>query len=435
MKHTNFFAANVWRVIFWYVPFLFVGLIIGKIGWCLVVAAVLHIGWLYRSQYKLHQWLWFGRSATPPEGEGSWESIFNGIYSLQLRNRRKRKELRVVIRRFRDGAEALPDAVVALDNDNAIVWCNKLAQKMIGLKWPEDSGQHIGNLIRTPDFIHYITEKAYDEPLEITSPIHTAKTLEIRIMSYTDDQAMLVARDVTTLRQLEQVRRNFMGNVSHELRTPLTVLKGYLEMLEPDEQDKIAARAHRVMTEQTSRMDALVNQLLALSRIEASNDVDFDALVDVPLMLSMLEQELVILGAEKELNIDFQVDNGLFAFGDEEQLRSAISNLIYNAVRYTPNAGCVSVKWQKTAGGGHFSVTDNGEGISAEHLSHLTERFYRVDGDRSRDSGGSGIGLSIVKHVLTNHNCTLEIESEVNKGSCFSFTLAKVKTVQRTKSL
>jgi two-component system phosphate regulon sensor histidine kinase PhoR len=431
MKKTNVFLSGLWRLLYWYIPFFIVGLIIDDITLSLLIAVIINVIALYRSQYVLHKWLWVGRSATPPEGKGSWESIFNGIYRLQRRHKRKRKELRVVIRRFREGAEALPDAVVALDTDYSIMWCNKLARQMIGLKWPEDANQHIGNLIRTPDFIQYLNSRDYQEPLEITSPTHHSKTLEIRIMTYTDDQSMLVARDVTELRQLEQVRRNFMGNVSHELRTPLTVLKGYLEMLEPDDSDKMFLRAHKVMSEQTARMDSLVNQLLALSRIEAAQAVDFEKQVDIPFMLSMLEQEVLILGADKALQVEFHIENGLFAMGDESQLRSAVSNLIYNAIRYTPEQGNVVVEWKKTSAGGFFSVTDNGDGISAEHVHHLTERFYRVDDARSRDSGGSGIGLSIVKHVLTNHDCLLNIDSKVNKGSCFSFTLPLVTTVKR----
>lgn len=431
MNKTNVFVSGLWRLVYWYIPFFLVGLIIDNITLSLLIATVVNVIALYRSQYVLHKWLWVERSATPPEGKGSWESIFNGIYRLQRRHKRKRKELRMVIRRFREGAEALPDAVVALDTDFSIMWCNKLAQQMIGLKWPEDAHQHIGNLIRTPDFIQYLNSKDYREPLEITSPIHHAKTLEIRVMTYTDDQSMLVARDVTELRQLEQVRRNFMGNVSHELRTPLTVLKGYLEMLEPDEGDKMFARAHKVMSEQTARMDSLVNQLLALSRIEAAQAVDFEKQVDIPFMLSMLEQEVLILGADKALKVEFHVEHGLFAMGDESQLRSAVSNLIYNAVRYTPEQGKVVVEWKQTSAGGSLSVTDNGDGISAEHVHHLTERFYRVDDARSRDSGGSGIGLSIVKHVLSNHDSVLEIDSKVNEGSCFSFTLPLVLYVKR----
>lgn len=431
MNKTNVFVSGLWRLMYWYIPFFLVGLVIDNIILSLLIATVIHVVWLYRSQYILHQWLWVAHSATPPEGKGSWEDIFNGIYRLQRRHKRKRKELRMVIRRFREGAEALPDAVVALDTDFSIMWCNKLARQMIGLKWPADANQHIGNLIRTPDFIQYLNGKDYQAPLEITSPTHNAKTLEIRIMTYSDDQSMLVARDVTELRQLEQVRRNFMGNVSHELRTPLTVLKGYLEMLEPEASDKMFSRAHKVMSEQTARMDSLVNQLLTLSRIESAHAVDFEKPVDIPFMLSMLEQEVLILGADKTLQVEFHIEHGLFAMGDESQLRSAVSNLIYNAVRYTPVKGNVIVEWKQTSAGGVFSVTDNGDGISAEHVHHLTERFYRVDDARSRDSGGSGIGLSIVKHVLSNHDCVLEIDSKVNQGSCFSFTLPLVTYVKR----
>ena len=361
----------------------------------------------------------------PPNGRGSWEFVFNGIYKLQQRHRVRRRELASVIRRFREGAEALPDAAVVFKTDGSIIWCNRLAEDILGFRWPEDAGQHIGNLIRTPDFVDYLKARDFDSPLEVISPIQSDKLLEFRIMPYTSGQNMLVARDVTHIRQLEAMRRNFVSSVSHELRTPLTVLKGYLEMMEdaPEVSSGMWGKAHHVMAEQTARMDSLVEQLLTLSRIEATPDVDLDQKVDIPAMLSLVEKEAQALSGDKAHQLVFDIDPNLYIYGDIDQLRSAISNLVYNAVYYTPANREIKVQWFKQAQGACFSVVDKGNGIPSEHLSRLTERFYRVDKARSRETGGSGLGLSIVKHALSHHNSVLEIESEVGKGSRFSFTI------------
>ncbi|MCE0557496.1 MULTISPECIES: phosphate regulon sensor histidine kinase PhoR [unclassified Motilimonas] len=413
------------RVLFFYIPFIILGLIIDELTLCLLIATVAHLAWHYNNQKKLADWLWHDRSLIPPNGRGSWEIVFNGIYKLQQRHRVRRRELASVIRRFREGAEALPDAAVVFKTDGSIIWCNRLAEGILGFRWPEDAGQHIGNLIRTPHFVDYLKARDFDTPLEVVSPVQSDKLLEFRIMPYTSGQNMLVARDVTHVRQLEAMRRNFVSSVSHELRTPLTVLKGYLEMIEdaPETSSGMWGKAHHVMAEQTARMDSLVEQLLTLSRIEATPDVDLEQMVDIPSMLSLVEKEAQALSGDKKHQLVFEVNPDLKVHGDAEQLRSAISNLVYNAVYYTPANREIKVQWLKQDQGAHFAVTDKGNGIAPEHISRLTERFYRVDKARSRETGGSGLGLSIVKHALSHHNSALEIESEVGVGSRFSFTI------------
>ncbi|HEH9438821.1 TPA: phosphate regulon sensor histidine kinase PhoR [Aeromonas sobria] len=418
---------QLWRVVFFYTPFALVGWLIDHLPLCLLVAAVLHLGWHYRFQKRLSDWLWHDRSLVPPSGSGSWEYIFNGIYKLQQRHRARRRELAGLIRRFREGAEALPDAAVVFRTDGSILWCNRLAEQLLGFRWPEDSGQHIGNLIRNPAFNAYLGKGAYDEPLEMHSPINEEKFLEFRIMPYASDQAMLVVRDVTRLRSLEKTRKHFVSNVSHELRTPLTVLKGYLEMTAEMAEEPLSpamwAKAHRVMMEQTIRMDNLVNQLLMLSRIEAAPTVDLSHLVDMPAMLGLLEQEARALSGERAHQIEFMVQPDLLVRGDQEQMRSAVSNLVYNAIHYTPAGRKITVEWRKQGAMALFAVSDEGEGIAPEHLARLTERFYRVDKARSRHTGGSGLGLAIVKHALSHHDCQLDIESRVGLGSRFSFLI------------
>jgi two-component system phosphate regulon sensor histidine kinase PhoR len=242
----------------------------------------------------------------------------------------------------------------------------------------------------------------------------------------------MVVRDVSQLKQLEGMRRNFFANVSHELRTPMTVLQGYLEMTEDPDMvvGPMWTKAHGVMTEQLNRMNSLVNQLLTLSKIEAAPMHELDEVVNVPAMLEVLEKEAVSLSGDDQHKITFDVDNSLRVFGDDDQLRSAISNLVYNAVKYTPPGANVKVRWYQSSQGAHLEVEDTGDGIEAQHLHRLTERFYRVDKARSRDTGGSGLGLAIVKHALSHHDSHLEIHSEVGVGSKFSFILPERLVVQ-----
>ncbi|AIW17989.1 MULTISPECIES: phosphate regulon sensor histidine kinase PhoR [Vibrio] len=414
-----------WELAFFYTPWVIVGWIFGHMPWLLLAATVLQLVWHLHNQMRLSAWLWDEKRLTPPSGSGNWESLFNGIYRLQQRQRKKRKELTNLIRRFRNGAESLPDAVVVFRSEGNIVWCNKLAQHLLGFRWPDDSGQPISNLIRTPDFIKYLNKQDFSEPLEMRSPLNVERMLELRIVPYTEGEHLMVVRDVSQLKQLEGMRRNFFANVSHELRTPMTVLQGYLEMTEDPDMvvGPMWTKAHGVMTEQLNRMNSLVNQLLTLSKIEAAPMHELEDVVNVPAMLDVLEKEAASLSGDQQHKLNFDIDNSLRVLGDEDQLRSAISNLVYNAVKYTPAGADVRVRWYQTAQGACLEVEDGGEGIEPQHLHRLTERFYRVDKARSRDTGGSGLGLAIVKHALTHHDSHLEIQSEVGVGSKFSFVL------------
>ncbi|EGQ8958322.1 phosphate regulon sensor histidine kinase PhoR [Vibrio parahaemolyticus] len=414
-----------WELAFFYTPWVIVGWIFGYMPWLLLAATALQLVWHLHNQVRLSSWLWDEKRLTPPSGSGNWESLFNGLYRLQQRQRRKRKELTNLIRRFRNGAESLPDAVVVFRAEGNIVWCNRLAQHLLGFHWPEDSGQPISNLIRTPDFIKYLNKKDFSEPLEMRSPLNVERMLELRIVPYTEGEHLMVVRDVSQLKQLEGMRRNFFANVSHELRTPMTVLQGYLEMTEDPDMivGPMWTKAHGVMTEQLNRMNSLVNQLLTLSKIEAAPMHELEDVVNVPAMLEVLEKEAISLSGDDQHKLKFDVDTSLRVLGDDDQLRSAISNLVYNAVKYTPPGANIHVRWYQTAQGACLEVEDSGDGIEPQHLHRLTERFYRVDKARSRDTGGSGLGLAIVKHALSHHDSHLEIQSELGVGSKFSFVL------------
>ncbi|MCE7610380.1 phosphate regulon sensor histidine kinase PhoR [Vibrio fluvialis] len=416
-----------WELAFFYLPWIVVGWIFGYMPWLLLAATALQLVWHLHNQMRLSAWLWDEKRLTPPSGSGNWEYLFNGIYRLQQRQRKKRKELTNLIRRFRNGAESLPDAVVVFRSEGNIVWCNRLAQHLLGFRWPDDAGQPVSNLIRTPDFIKYLQKDDFTEPLEMRSPLNVERSLELRIVPYTEGEHLMVVRDVTQLKQLEGMRRNFFANVSHELRTPMTVLQGYLEMTEDPDMlvGPMWGKAHGVMTEQLNRMNSLVNQLLTLSKIEASPMHELEDVVDVPAMLEVLEKEAISLSGDDKHQLKFDIDKQLRVLADEDQLRSAISNLVYNAVKYTPPGAEINVRWFQTPQGACLEVEDKGDGIEPQHLHRLTERFYRVDKARSRDTGGSGLGLAIVKHALSHHDSHLDIKSTVGVGSRFSFVLPK----------
>ncbi len=414
------------------------------VGWLIDLALELLLGctmvlvwWQYKHLFMLDKWLWRDRKLSPPAGEGSWQQVFDGIYYRQRKDRKKNKELRNLIRQFRDGAEALPDAIVVLSQEWSIVWCNKLAQQLAGLRWPLDENQRIDNLIRNPEFLQFLHLRQFDQCLELPSPLTESLTLEYRVLQHGENQYLLIIRDITQLKQLEQIRKDFVANVSHELRTPLTVLQGYLEVMDADNlpQPAIWQKAHSVMLDQTKRMDSLVQQLLTLSRIEASAKIQFDDVVDVPAMLSLLEQEAQSLNRDKHHNISFEVDPELRVSGITEELRSAFSNLVTNAIKYTPDGGVIDVSWQRDGNKAVFTVTDNGEGIAPQHVKRLTERFYRVDQARARNTGGTGLGLAIVKHVLTRHQCRLMIFSEPKRGSTFSFALPPELVIGATRAV
>ena len=403
------------------IPALILGAIFGYLPWFLLAAVTGLLVWHFWNLLRLSWWLWVDRSMTPPPGSGSWEPLLYGLHQMQLRNKKRRRELGSLIKRFRSGAESLPDAVVLTTEEGAIFWCNGLAQQLLGLRWPDDNGQNILNLLRYPEFARYLKQRDFTRPHNLV--LNNGRYLEIRVMPYSEQQWLMVARDVTQMHQLEGARRNFFANVSHELRTPLTVLQGYLEMMQEQTLEGAPReKALHTMREQTHRMEGLVRQLLTLSRIEAAPSLALNETIDVPVMLRLLEREAQTLSHGRH-TLTFDVDNGLKVRGSEDELRSAISNLVYNAVNHTPEGTAIKVRWHQVAGGAEFSVEDNGPGIAAEHIPRLTERFYRVDKARSRQTGGSGLGLAIVKHAINHHESRLDIVSAPGQYTRFSFVI------------
>lgn len=414
------------------VPVGFFGWLLGYFWATLALSLITLVVWHYYYQYKLVDWLWHRRTMLPPSAPGSWSYIYDGIYRTQRRSQQRRRALARLLRRFREASEAIPDTAIVFRKDGGLIWCNKLGQFYFGLKWPADTGIRLSNLIRHPEFIAYLQKGDFSEDIHLASPVREDVELEIRIMPYSEDQYLLMARDVTQLKQLEQMRKDFVANVSHELKTPLTVLQGYLEMLdEPASMPPaMLTKAVTDMQAQSERMRNLVDQLLSLSRMDVHRTDMFDRTVNVPSLLDVIKNDAERLNQEKQHTLVFDIAD-IHVHGIEDELRSVFSNLVTNAIHYTQPHGEIKVTWKMVGQDAEFSVQDNGQGIPAEHVGRLTERFYRVDKDRNSKKGGSGLGLAIVQQALEHHHSRLLIDSVVGRGSKFSFRISEELVIKK----
>ena len=324
--------------------------------------------------------------------------------------------------RFHSGIEALPDAALILSTDLLILSGNKKAQRLLGVCFPDDIGKHIEQLLVDPVLSEYLAQDNFESPCLITSPINDELQLEISVMSFGGERVILMSRAIAKYHRMKKMRREFVANVSHELKTPLTVVRGYVEMIQETEYalDSHWQKVFCTIEGQVSRMERLVEQLLSLSKVENNRDDDAMRQVDMPKLIENLVEDAKWLNQIKQHEIKTNIAYGIGVFGIETELKSACSNLISNAIAYTPAHGVIEISWQKNGDKMIFSVKDNGDGIKAEQVNRLTERFYRIDKSRSRDTGGSGLGLAIVKHVLLHHKAELVITSQWGEGSEFS---------------
>jgi two-component system phosphate regulon sensor histidine kinase PhoR len=413
--------ALLTRIISGLIASAIVGYLIGQTFLVVSLVTIGLLAWHYSHLFKLIQWLWQGKSISPPQANGVWGRIYDGLYRRIRKQRQKQKQLNERIRKFRDGAEALPDAALVLSHELNILWGNKKASQLLGVRWPGDVGQRIDNLIRFPEFSKYLEDGDFESPCLIISPINTELQLELRMMAYGSDQILLLARDISKIQRLEEMRRDFVANVSHELKTPLTVVRGYVEMVQASDSalEPHWQKAFSTIETQVSRMDRLVEQLLVLSRVENNVDSDNHHQVDLSRLILTIVEDAQWLNQEKNHAIHSDIAPDISLEGNEHELKSACLNLLSNAIAYTPENGVIDVTLRIDGNKIRFSVKDNGPGIKPEHVNRLTERFFRVDKSRSRNTGGSGLGLAIVKHVLNHHHGELSIESDWQQGSEF----------------
>ncbi len=389
------------------------------------LALALPLGYSY---YNLHR---LQVNAVAPGSEpmvafGIWGEVFTQRQRLLTEMRDRIHAIEQQHDRFIQGFQASPNGVIMLDALNQVEWCNSSAERFFGLDFKKDAKQSIAHLVRHPEFVGYLNAADFESPIVIERMGVAANlTVVVQVFPFADDQSLLLAQDITDLQRTEAMRRDFVANVSHEIRTPLTVLIGFLETMQsielaPDQQHRYLD----LMMTQSRRMKNLVEDLLTLAKLEANSKVAASTPFNVVAEMGALRSDAEALSKGKH-HIDFSVDSTHLLMGEQRELQSAFGNLISNAIRYTPEGGAISVKWSVAQDGhGEFSVSDTGPGIDSAHLARLTERFYRVDGSRSRDTGGTGLGLAIVKHIATRHHAQLQITSTLGKGSTFTLRFA-----------
>ncbi len=379
----------------------------------------------------LFHWLRDPRAKTVPQGNGSWEYVFSYMQRLLKWQRNSELGLSKALERFQLAITAFPDAVVMLDDNDEIAWCNPKAETYFGLRATRDQGAQITNILRQPRFSAYLKSGDTSEPLNLRIVAEQGKRVVlIQLVPYGDSQKLLLGRDITRLDRLETTRRDFIANVSHELRTPLTVVHGYLETLRESQitDPDFLTNSVKLMSEQTARMNRLVEDLLTLSQLGNPMNAPVDEDINVPVLTqSLLEQAKALSGSRHKIRA--QVQTQVWLKGSAEELRSAFENLVSNAVRYTPDGGTIGLIWEEIDGNPAFVVTDTGIGVDPVHLARLTERFYRVDKGRSRESGGTGLGLAIVKYIANRHQARLDIDSQPGSGSRFSLIFPASRVV------
>jgi two-component system phosphate regulon sensor histidine kinase PhoR len=380
---------------------------------------VFYLGWHLYHLWRLETWLRLRHGEPPRDALGIWGDIYSQVYHLRRRSRQRKKRLARVLKEFRKSTRALPDGGVVLSGESEIVWLNPAAETFLGLR-NEDRGQRIENFLRGPEFAAFLRAGEPGRVFRMSSPVDAETQLAVQVVPYGKYQRLLLAKDVTHEVRLERVRRNFVANASHELRSPLTVVSGYLQALAEDPSlDEGWREPVMEMCRQSLRMQSIIEDLLTLSRLESAEaDAPREA-VDVPGMLAVIRKE-AIARPERPATILLEVHATEGLLGAEAELFSAFSNIVSNALKYTPADGRVEIGWQREGAELCFRVSDTGLGIPPDAIPRLTERFYRVDKGRDRARGGTGLGLAIVKHVLQRHGARLEVQSEPGRGSVFT---------------
>lgn len=395
----------------------------GVVGWLIALAILVFSLFIaFINQSRLDTFVKGAGVSSLSGFGGGWPEIFFRLQRIISGLRKDIEQVERQHKRFIEAFQASPNGIVMLDDQDQIEWCNAIAERFLGLQYKRDALQRIHYIVRKPEFVEYITGRQYDEPLVLEKMgANTSLILRLQAFPFSENRRLLLIQDITDLSKAEAMRRDFVANVSHEMRTPLTVMMGFLETVQtldlPPEQK---AQYLEMMMDQGKRMKNLVDDLLTLANLEANTQPAPENRIAMSYLMSLIKNDAYALSQGKHaLNFDMKTSCDLL--GEEREVLSAFSNLVSNAIRYTPEVGSINVTWSvNPAGEGEFSVTDTGPGISPEHIPRLTERFYRIDRSRSRETGGTGLGLAIVKHVANRHQANLVIESAPGKGSTFT---------------
>ena len=403
-----------------------IGIGIGYFWILIFIAFAIFFVLQLRSLYLVNEWISNRPYDVPPNLDGIWGALLFNVYRAQRQERIVQAEMVGLIDRAQSSLVALAEAVVLIDESHQIEWWNPAAEKLLGIQ-PLDRGRNILTILRQPSFIEYFNhiDQAPDG-LKMKSSAFEDHYVQVKMTRFGGESRLLVAYDVTRMHNLEQMRKDFVDNISHELRTPLTVLSGYIETF-TDQEDLNPRwkRAFDQMQAQTKRMNALVNDLLLLSRLESNKQIAKNQIIEMPSLMNQLFDDAQAYNVDYGHTLNLEIDSHCDLIGSDMELASAFSNLITNAIKYTPKGGTITMGWHDDGVQGYFTVEDTGIGIDPKHLPRLTERFYRVDSARSRQTGGTGLGLAIVKHVLMQHDAYLEVESKENQGSIFKAIFPK----------
>ena len=396
-----------------------IGWVYGHADWGLLAAALIALTWQVRQLLAFDHALRTNDFEAFRHGEGIWEQIFSRFSHEHERAAKHKGRYRQLLREIRKSTNAMPDGAVILDADNEIVTCNRAAKRLAGLKPKKDQGQRVDNILREPGLTKLLASDDHGRSIEIDSPVRQGEWLNCRVVPYGADQKLLLLRDITDRVRLKKMRRDFVANASHELRSPLTVISGYLDSLAED--PDIPAEWEQPVKQmqlQSQRMNRIVAELLELSTLESAGPAGTDEVVDVAGLMAAARKSFAGAGDAPTINLELEATALLR--GNTGQIESVIGNLVSNALRHTPADGTVTMTWRSDSKGAEIIVADTGEGIAAEHIPRLTERFFRVDRGRARTDGGVGLGLAIVKHVLSRHDAELQVSSEPGAGSRFS---------------
>ena len=391
-------------------------------GLCVALAGLVVVHMVHA--VRLLQWQLSPKQHELPDGHGLWAVIYDGALARHRQSRRRKKRLAAILKEFRASTGALPDAAVVLDSADRISWFNHAAVALLNLQSSRDIGQRVANLLRHPRFQAYLD--SVDEEyrgIEMPGLNEAEQTLWLRLIPYGRQQRLLIARDITDRKRIEQMRRDFVSNASHELRTPLTVVSGYLEMMVAEARagdEGLAPWAEPIseMQRQAVRMESIIADMLKLARLEAAGRISEREPISMARLLRDALKEAEALSDGRHA-ISAQIDESLGLAGQSSELQSIVGNLLSNAVRYTPEGGRIDVRWAREGEARVLEVADTGIGITPRDPPRLTERFYRADIARSRETGGTGLGLAIVKHAVERHGGQLEIDSTPGRGSRF----------------
>ena len=433
-EHQRFRYSSLWTfakqdlrlLLFFLLIASLIGFGVGYFWSCVFIAFVVFFALQLRSLYLVNDWISNRPYDVPPNLNGIWGALLFNVYRAQRQERIVQAEMVGLIDRAQSSLVALAEAVVLIDDQHQIEWWNPAAEKLLGIS-PLDRGRNLLAILRQPNFIEYFkhSDQAPDG-IRLQVKMDEEHYVQVKLTRFGGESRLLVAYDITRMHNLEQMRKDFVDNISHELRTPLTVLSGYIETF--TDQDDITPRWKRAFTQmqsQTKRMNALVNDLLLLSNLENNKKVAKNQIIDMANLMNQIFDDARAYNLDYGHTLNLDIDSHCDLIGSDMEIASAFSNLITNAIKYTPKGGIITIGWHEDGDHAYFTVQDTGIGINPKHLPRLTERFYRVDSARSRQTGGTGLGLAIVKHVLMQHGAHLEISSKENEGSTFTAVFPK----------